>query len=131
MRRYPALLMGLFAALALVLAAVGIYGLISYTVSQQSHDIGVRMALGAQQRDVLRLVMLRGVMLALTGIGVGLIVALALTRLVQGLLFGVTATDPATFAMVASLLFAIALLACLVPAMRATRVDPLVALRYQ
>ena len=131
MRRYPALLISLFAGLALVLAAVGIYGVISYTVSQQTHEIGVRMALGAQQRDVLRMVLSRGLTLALIGIGIGLGVALAVTRLMQGLLFGVSATDSATFATVAALLFAVALLACLIPATRATRVDPLVALRYE
>jgi putative ABC transport system permease protein len=131
MRRYPALLIGVFAMLALVLAAVGIYGVISYIVSQQTHDIGIRMALGAQRRDVLRLVMSKGVTLALTGVGIGLVVAIALTRLMQGLLFGVTTTDPATFATVGALLFAVALLACLVPALRATRVDPLEALRYE
>jgi putative ABC transport system permease protein len=131
MRRYPALLISLFAGLALVLAAVGIYGVISYTVSQQTHEIGVRMALGAQQRDVLRLVLSRGVKLALIGIGIGLAMALAVTRLMQGLLFGVSATDSVTFATVAALLFVVALLACLIPARRATRVDPLVALRYE
>jgi putative ABC transport system permease protein len=129
MRRYPALLIGMFAGLALILAAVGIYGVISYSVAQQTREIGVRMALGAQQRDVLRLILSRGVILSLTGIGIGLAGAFALTRAIRSLLFGVSATDGATFATVAALLFAVALLACLIPARRATKVDPLVALR--
>jgi len=131
MRRYPALLIGVFALLALVLAAVGIYGVISYTVNQQTHDIGVRMALGAQRRDVLRLVLGRAALLSLAGVSIGVVAALALTRLMQGLLFGVTAHDLATFALVTPLLFVISLLACLLPARRATKVDPMVALRYE
>jgi len=131
MRRYPALLIGLFAVLALVLAAIGVYGVISYSVSQQTREIGVRMALGAQQRDVLRLVLSRGITLALLGIGIGLLGSLAVTRLIQGLLFDVRATDSATFATVSGLLFMVALLACVIPARRATKVDPLVALRCE
>jgi putative ABC transport system permease protein len=131
MRRYPALLIGLFAGLALVLAGVGIYGVISYSVSQQTREIGVRMALGAKHLDVLRLVLSRGVTLALIGVGIGALAAVALTRLMQSLLFAVSATDWMTFTGVGVLLFLVALLACAVPARRATRVDPLVALKYE
>jgi putative ABC transport system permease protein len=131
MRRYPALLIGVFAVLALVLAAVGIYGVISYTVSQQTHEIGVRMALGAMPSDVLRLVLARGVTLAVIGIGIGVGLAVALTRLMQSLLFAISATDWLTFTSVSALLFVVALLACLFPARRATKVDPLIALRAE
>ena len=128
-RRFAMLLLGLFAAMAAVLASIGIYGVMSYSVTQRAHEIGIRMALGAARRNVLSMVMGQGLLLVGIGVAIGVAGAVALTRLITSQLFGVKPTDPATFAMVAFLLVGVAMLATLVPALRATRVDPIVALR--
>lgn len=124
-------LLGVFATLALVLASVGIYGVISFMVGQRTHEIGLRMALGAQHRDVMRLVLGEGVKMALVGVAGGAAAALGLTRLMVNELFGVAPEDPLTFAAVAIVLTLVALLACYLPARHAVRVDPMVALRYK
>jgi len=128
-QRLVAALLSLFAGLALTLAVVGIYGVMSYSVAQRTQEIGVRMALGAQSRDVLKLILRQGMTLALVGVGAGLLVSAALTRLMKGLLYGVSPNDPLTYVGIALLLTVVTLLAALVPARRATKVDPMIALR--
>ncbi|HEU0177893.1 MAG TPA: FtsX-like permease family protein [Blastocatellia bacterium] len=130
-RRFTTWLLGGFALLALVLAALGIYSVNAYAVAQRTQEIGIRMALGAQVRDVLHLILQRGLTLVLVGLALGILTSLAVTRWLKSLLFGVSGTDPLTFGGVTLLLLLIALLACYLPARRATKVDPLVALRHE
>jgi putative ABC transport system permease protein len=130
-RRFSLELLGVFATAALLLAAIGIYGVMSYTFSQRTHEVGVRVALGAQRLDILRLAIGEGMFVVAIGLSLGLAGTLAVTRVFQSMLFGVNATDPITLIVVAAILAAVALLACYIPARRATRVDPLVALRVE
>lgn len=130
-RRFSMLMLGLFAALALLLATVGIYGVMSYLVAQNVREIGIRMALGSTRRGILGLVLRQGMRLTLAGVGIGLLGAFAITRLMSSLLFGVGAMDPLTFGAIATLLSAVALMATYVPAQRAARVDPMISLRCE
>jgi len=130
-QNFNMLLLTLFAVLALTLAAIGIYGLISYTVEQRMQEFGIRLALGAGARDVVAMIMRQGMLLATIGLALGLAAAYGLTRLLASLLFGVKTTDPITYAVVAAVLLIVSLLACYIPARRATRIDPLIALRYE
>jgi ABC-type antimicrobial peptide transport system permease subunit len=130
-RRFLLLLVAAFAVAALALAAVGIYGVVAFSVARRTQEIGIRMAIGAERSDVLRLVVREGARLAIFGIAIGVAGSFLITRLLASLLFGISATDPLTFAVVAALLGAVALAASYIPALRATRVDPMVALRYE
>jgi ABC-type antimicrobial peptide transport system permease subunit len=129
--RFNLILLAVFAGLALLLAVIGIYGVMSYQVTERTQEIGIRMALGARPRNVLKLIVSQGLTLTLIGVAIGLIAAFGLTRLMKSLLFMVSATDPLTFAVITLLLIVMALLACWIPARRATKVDPLLSLRHE
>jgi putative ABC transport system permease protein len=129
--RFNMILLAVFAGLALALASIGIYGVMAYSVAERTREIGIRMAMGAQAQDVLKLVLKQGAAVTLMGIGLGLVAALAVTRVISSFLFGVSATDPITFAGIALLLGVVALVACYIPARRATKIDPMIALRYE
>jgi len=131
MRRFPALLIGIFSGIALLLASVGIYGVVSYSISRQTHDIGVRVALGAKASDIMKMVLKQGLTMAVVGLVIGVVAALALARLLGAMLYEVSVSDPATYALVSTLQGIVALLACYIPARRATKVDPMVALRQE